>query len=148
MGWAPPFFVLPADSVSGKLSQQPLGLRCFAAMAHFPQPHPSVRAPRVRVPNSESVNFSLDGKRVPATLHEISITGGLAQFSGVLREGTFAELQMTSKAGPITGLVELLRPAKRASGKMQPFRFVALDEKDHERLASVLRQMVAQGYGV
>jgi len=115
-------------------------------MAHFPQPHASVRAPRVRVPNSESVSFSVDGKRVPAVLHEISNTGGLAQFSITVRSGTLAELQMRSKSGPITGLVELLRPLP--SGKMQPFRFVALDEKDHERLSFVLRQMIAQGYGV
>jgi hypothetical protein len=117
-------------------------------MAHFPQPHASVRAPRVRVPNSESVNFSLDGKRVPAVLHEISTTGGLAQFSSAVRSGSLAELQMRSKSGPITGLVELLRPVTQGSGKMQPFRFVALGEEDHERLASVLRQMIAQGYGV
>jgi hypothetical protein len=139
---------LPSVSISGKLVATIAGLRCFAAMAHFPQPHPSVRAPRVRVPNSESVNFSLDGKRVPAVLHEISITGGLAQFSGAVREGSLAELQMQSKAGPITGLVELLRPRTRSAAKVQAFRFVALDEKDHERLASVLRQMVAQGFGV
>ena len=116
-------------------------------MAHFPQPHPSVRAPRVRVPNSESVNFSLEGKRVPAVLREISITGGLAQLNGAVHEGTLAELQMQSKSGPITGLVELLRPATRPFGKVQPFRFVALGEQDHERLASVLQQMIAQGYG-
>ena len=133
---------------SGNLSQPLPVLRCFPAMAHFPQPHASVRAPRVRVPNSESVSFSVDGKRVPAVLHEISITGGLAQFSGPVRAGTLAELHMRSKSGPISGLVEMLRPDTRASRKMQPFRFVALDEKDHERLSSVLRQMIAQGHGV
>jgi hypothetical protein len=116
-------------------------------MAHFPQPHRSVRAPRVRVPNSESVNFSLEGKRVPAVLHEISTTGGLAQFSGTVREGTLAELHMRSKSGPISGLVELMRPVTRSSAKLQPFRFVALGDEDHDRLAGVLRQMIDQGYG-
>ena len=38
-------------------------------------------------------------------------------------------------------LVELLRP--RPSRKMQPFRFVALDGRDHKRLSSVLQQMIA-----
>lgn len=117
-------------------------------MAHFPRPHPSVRAPRIRVPNTESVSFSLEGKRVQASLHEISTTGGLAQFNGVVSAGTLAKLQMKSKSGPITALVELLRPVTRPAGKMQPFRFVALDERDHERLAVVLKQMMARGYGV
>ncbi len=117
-------------------------------MAHFPQPHPSVRAARIRVPNSESVSFSLEGRRVPAVLHEISATGGLVQLNTTVREGTLAELRMQSKSGPITGLVELLRPAKRQSGKVQPFRFVALDEQDHERLVLVLKQMIVLGYGI
>ncbi|HLH06000.1 MAG TPA: hypothetical protein VKW78_02050 [Terriglobales bacterium] len=116
-------------------------------MAHFPQPHRSVRAPRVRVPNSESVNFSLEGKRVPAVLHEISTTGGLAQFTGAVRAGTLAEIHLRSKSGPISGLVELLPAIDRASGKLQPFRFVAIGDEDHDRLAGVLRQMIDQGYG-
>jgi hypothetical protein len=117
-------------------------------MAHFPQPHPSVRAPRVRVPNNESVNFSVEGRRIPAVLHEVSATGGLVQLDVTVAAGSLVELKMQSKSGPITGLVELLPVRKRLSGKMQPFRFVALDEQDHERLASVLREMIALGYGV
>lgn len=117
-------------------------------MAHFPQPHPSVRAARIRVPNSESVSFSLEGKRVPAVLHEISLTGGLVQFSISIREGTFAELKMQAKSGPISALVELLRPSKRSSGTMHPFRFVALGEHDHEHLVAAIKEMLALGYGV
>lgn len=93
------------------------------------------------------MNFSLEGKRVPAVLHEISTTGGLAQFTGSVREGTLAELHMRSKSGPISGLVEMLRPITRATGKMHPFRFVALGDEDHDRLSGILRQMIEQGYG-
>jgi hypothetical protein len=117
-------------------------------MAHFPQPHPSVRAARIRVPNSESVSFLLEGRRVPAVLHEISLTGGLVQFSISIREGTFAELKIQAKSGPIIGLVELLRPSKRSSGTMHPFRFVALGEEEHEHLVSAIKEMLALGYGV
>jgi hypothetical protein len=40
-----------------------------------------------------------------------------------------------------------MRPVNRSSAKLQPFRFVALGDEDHDRLAGVLRQMIDQGYG-
>lgn len=91
----------------------------------------------------EEVKFSLDGKQIPAVLLALSTTGGLAQLPNTVHSGDLAELQIRSKSGPITALVELLSPMKGSSGTLRPFRFVALADEDQERLASAIKRMQA-----
>ncbi len=95
--------------------------------------------------DKDSVKFSLEGKQVPGTLLTLSITGGLAQLPDKVHAGDLAELRIQSKAGPITALVELLVPLKGYPTTTRPFRFVALGDEDHERLASVIKRMQGQG---
>lgn len=116
-------------------------------MAYFPQPG-SGRAPRVRVADSQAVRLSLEGKRIPGVLLTLSITGGLAQFDNALHADGLAELQIRSKSGPITALVELLRPVKGYPATTRPFRFIALGDEDQERLASAIKRMQQQGHSV
>src|SRR5262249_21452457 len=114
-------------------------------MAHFPQAHKGVRAPRVRVPEDEPVHFTIDGVRVKAMLQKISTTGGLAQFANRLGAGTLAEIAIPTKAGRVQGLVEMLPPASAAASN-QAFRFIALSDEDHQRLASIITLMRKQGF--
>src|SRR5262245_58442147 len=95
------------------------------SMAHFPQAHKGVRAPRVRVPQDEPVHFTVEGVRVTALLQKISTTGGLAQFTNRLGAGTLAEIAIPTKAGRVQGLVEILPPVSEGATN-QAFRFVAL----------------------
>jgi hypothetical protein len=116
-------------------------------MAYFPQPG-SGRAPRVRVADNQTVRLSLEGKQIPGVLLTLSTTGGLAQFDNAVHDGGLAELQIRSKAGPITALVELLSPVKGYPATTRPFRFIALGDEDQERLASAIRRMKDQGHAV
>ncbi len=116
-------------------------------MAHFPHPHSSVRAPRVRVPNAEPVIFIVDGKKVPAVLQKLSITGGVARLSVKIISGTLAELKLNTMEGPVSGIVEILAPIATAGLPSQPFRFIALNEDDHKRLKATLLFMRKNGLG-
>jgi hypothetical protein len=113
-------------------------------MAHFPQSHRGVRAPRVRVPQDELVHFVADGMRIKAMLRKISTTGGLAHLVNRLDAGTLAEIAIATKAGVVQGLVEMFPPM--SDGSNQAFRFVALSDEDHERLAAIVALMNKQGY--
>jgi hypothetical protein len=94
------------------------------------------------------VKFSLDGKQMSGVLHTLSATGGVAQFPGSVHAGELAELHIDSRSGTIVALVELLSPLKGSSATMRAFRFVALDEQDQERLATVIAHMRNNGYGI
>lgn len=113
-------------------------------MAHFPQSHKGVRAPRVRVPQDEPVHFVADGVRIKALLRKISTTGGLAHLGKCMDAGTLAEIAIPTRAGVVQGLVEMFPPAPEKTS--QAFRFVALSDEDHERLAGIVSLMKKQGY--
>jgi hypothetical protein len=117
-------------------------------MAHFPRPDPNVRAPRVRAAASNAVSFSFEGKRVPAVLMTLSITGGLAQFPDAKQASDLAELEIRAQSASITGLVELLSPLAGYPAHTRPFRFVALDEEDNERLATLVKHLQEEGNGI
>ena|SRR5579872_3619441 len=113
-------------------------------MPHFPQPLTRTRAPRVRVPGGESVNFRIGNRQISANLKKLSMTGGLAEFPAHLGDIPLAEVVINTVSGPISALVEFLKP--RTPGDMtRPFRMVALDDHDYERLSSTLRNMRSQG---
>jgi hypothetical protein len=116
-------------------------------MPHFPQTESQTktRSPRVRVPNNESIRFNLGGHQVSAVLQKISLTGGLAQFTGSIGSATIAEAKVNTLSGPVSGLVEFL-PAQVGSCTY-PFRFIALSDQDYERLSSTLQYMRSQGLG-
>ena len=84
-------------------------------MPHFPQmeTQTKTRSPRVRVPNNESIRFNLGGHQVSAVLQKISLTGGLAQFTGSIGSATIAEAKVNTLSGPVSGLVEFLPGAGR-----------------------------------
>lgn len=115
-------------------------------MPFFPQFQSRKRSPRVRVPNDEKVRFNIDGSLFSAILHKLSMTGGLAQVPAVVREGNIAEVKLNTTLGPVSGLVEFLRPQKSAPGS-QPFRFIALGDGDYKRLQSTLLVMRKLGLG-
>ncbi len=115
-------------------------------MPFFPQFQSRKRSPRVRVPNDEKVRFNIEGSLFSAVLHKLSMTGGLAQVPAVVREGNIAEVKLNTTLGPVSGLVEFLRPQKSAPGS-QPFRFIALGDGDYKRLQSTLLVMRKLGLG-
>jgi hypothetical protein len=109
-------------------------------MTHFPQPHPSRRAPRVQLGDSCLAAIRLeDGRRTKANLQTISVTGGLLHLQGSLGGGSFVELAFQTQAGPVHGMAEMLAPMRKTlDGVLQPFRFVAIEDDDHRRLRTSL----------
>ena len=69
-------------------------------MPHFPQTATKTRSPRVRVPNNESIRFNLGGHQVSAVLQKISLTGGLAEFTGSIGSATIAEAKVNTPFRP------------------------------------------------
>jgi hypothetical protein len=115
------------------------------AMPHYPQTQAKTRSPRVRVPNGEAIRFNLGGHQVSAVLQKISLTGGLAQFSGSIGSATIAEAKVNTLSGPVSGLVEFLPP--QVGSCIYPFRFIALSDQDYARLNATLQFMRKQGLG-
>jgi hypothetical protein len=105
-------------------------------MTHFPQPHPSRRAARVRLGEVVLAAIRLeDGRRTRAKLQSVSVTGGLLQMAQCLGEGDFVEVSFQTESGPVQGMAEILSPTRKTTaGVLQPFRFVALGDDDHRRL--------------
>ena len=73
------------------------------------------------------------------------MTGGLAQFPVPIGEVALAEVVLRTVSGPVTALVEFLQPPEKGSSS-RPFRFVALDDHDYQRLASTVQTMRKQGF--
>ena len=115
-------------------------------MTHFPQPHPTRRASRVRLGDTVLAAIRLeDGRRTKAKLQSISVTGGLLQLSETLGEGEFVEVAFQTQAGPVHGMAEVLSPMRSLpGGVLQPFRFVAIEDDDHRRLRMSLEHVTAR----
>ncbi len=104
-------------------------------MTHFPQANTSRRAPRINVGGAIPAIVKLeDGRRAKGNLQTLSVTGGLLRMLGALGQGDFVEVAFETKSGPVRGMAEMLHPMKATSGTLQPFRFIALGDDDHNTL--------------
>src|SRR6266571_503403 len=103
-------------------------------MAHFPQPNPQRRAPRIHLGGSVAALVMLDdGQRAKGKLQTISITGGLLRLGKSLGQGDFVEIAFQTQSGPVHGMAEMLSPMPATrDGYLQPFRFVALEDGRRE----------------
>jgi len=108
-------------------------------MAHFPKTHASVRAPRTSYSNPEPASFRVADKVIKGGLQRISVTGGCAVLSTTVNGGTLAEIAIQTTYGPVCGLIEFL-PGRGARGSELPFRFLAFNDTDYERLSDALRK--------
>jgi len=106
-------------------------------MTHFPQIHPQQRAPRIQLGIAiPALVKHGEGERARAKLETVSVTGGLLQLGQALEEGDFVEVAFQTQSGPVHGMAEMLQPARKlATGILQPFRFIAMEDADHKTLA-------------
>ncbi|HEU5452844.1 MAG TPA: hypothetical protein VFU76_12700 [Terriglobales bacterium] len=107
-------------------------------MPRFPQPHQSVRAPRMRAAG-EGVLFYLENLQVPGSLYNISLTGGLAEVANTVAHDTVAEVVLETRVGRVRAVVQMLSNAK--APRRQPFRFLAIDDEDNTRLVHAMNRM-------
>jgi hypothetical protein len=97
-------------------------------MTVSPQPRTDWRSPRFRLADTTPAVLQFqDGRRTSAELQVISRTGGLLFLPRPLDQGSVVKLMFQTYRGPVLGTAELLIPV---TGAQQPFRFVALPERD------------------
>jgi len=75
---------------------------------------------------------------VRGDLHVVSATGGRARTPKPVVAGLVVELMMGTPAGPVRGIVEMLKARQMIHGWVQPFRFLAMDDEDYEKLKKVV----------
>ena len=117
------------------------------AMTHFPQPHPTKRAPRVRVNGSiPAVVMLEDGRRAKAKLQTVSVTGGLLRLAGALGKGDFVEVAFATQIGAVRGMAEMLTPIPATDGALQSFRFIAMGDDEHRALRTMVESAGDQSF--
>jgi hypothetical protein len=117
-------------------------------MTHFPQPHPRHRATRIRLGSLASALVKLeDGHHTKAKIQSVSVTGGLLQLAKALEEGDFVEVAFRTLSGPVHGMAEMLHARQVSDSEiLQPFRFVALEDEDHNTLKFAVNSTVDRNY--
>jgi len=111
-------------------------------MTHYPQPHTTHRATRIQLQTSPVLIKLSDGQKAKAKLQTISETGGLLHLARALSEGDFVEVAVQTQSGNIQGMAEMLNPIRSGSGGvLQPFRFVALGDDDHQILRTIVESV-------
>jgi hypothetical protein len=117
-------------------------------MTHFPQPHPQNRAPRVQLGGSVLAAIQSDGgQRTRAKLQTLSATGGVLQVLRAFNEGDFVEIAFQTRSGAVRGMAEMLTARHAGQGCLQPFRFIALDDDDHQNLRMALDSITDPSFG-
>jgi hypothetical protein len=116
-------------------------------MTHFPQPHPQNRAPRVQLGGAVLAAIQSDGgQRTRAKLQTISATGGVLQVLRAFEQGDFVEIAFQTRSGPVRGMAEMLVARRANQGCLQPFRFIALDDDDHQKLRMALDSVMDRSF--
>jgi hypothetical protein len=117
------------------------------AMTHFPQPHPTRRAPRVRVNGSIQALVMLeDGQRTKAKLQSVSTTGGMLRLARALADGDFVEVAFPTQTGSVRGMAEMLKALPATEGALQPFRFIAMGDDEHRALRMMVDSASDQSF--
>ena len=80
-------------------------------------------------------------------IHLVSITGGLLQLKRALSEGDFVEVAFQTQSGSVQGMAEMMQPMRKGQGSVfQAFRFVALDDDDHQKLRMVVESTADRSF--
>ena len=104
-------------------------------MTHYPQPHPTHRANRIKLSTTPVVVKLGDGKQAEGNIQVVSVNGGLLQLARALAEGDFVEVAFETQSGTVQGMAEMLHPVGKGQGSVfQAFRFVALEDAAHQSL--------------
>lgn len=108
-------------------------------MTPSPTPHTLRRALRAQLPGIPWATLRLeDGQSPLARLQTISVTGGLLRVLKPLSPGALVEVMVWTDPA-ILGMAVLLDPCSGpVSLGLQPFRFIAMDDTDLQRLRSAI----------
>jgi hypothetical protein len=113
-------------------------------MTHIAQSRPT-RAPRVSLRGSVSVLVQLESlRRIPAKLHQLSITGGLLELAMYVDERAKVDLTLPVGSSILRPQAEMLFPMRGLHGYLQPFRFSGLRAEERQILETEITELLKQ----
>jgi hypothetical protein len=113
-------------------------------MTHIAQSRPT-RAPRVSLRGSVSVLVQLESlRRIPAKLHQLSITGGLLELAMYVDERAKVDLTIPVGSSILRPQAEMLFPMRGLHGYLQPFRFSGLRAEERQILETEITELLKQ----
>ena len=120
-------------------------------MSQLAQTRPT-RAPRVNLRGTVTVVVQLENlRRMPAKLHQLSITGGMLELAMYLDERAKVGLTFPVGSSVVHPKAEMLFPMRAANSYLQPFRFTSLwaAERDllEREITGLLNQTAAPAAG-
>ena len=119
----------------------------ISGMTHYPQLDPTHRATRIKLTTTPALVKLGDGKHTKGNIQVVSVTGGLLQLARALSEGDFVEVAFQTNSGKVHGMAEMLNPVSKGQGSIfQAFRFVALDDDDHQALRMIVEAMADRSF--
>src|ERR1700676_14441 len=114
-------------------------------MTQHPPVRSRTRAPRVGLQGSVSVLVHLENlRRIPAKLHQLSITGGLLELAAFVDERASVEMKFQLGSSVLCPKAEMLFPMRGAHGYMQPFRFTRLWAEESQILQTEIAERLKQ----
>jgi hypothetical protein len=112
-----------------------------------PKTRKPLRAPRIRVPNSERALFNVDDSKFVGIIHRLSLTGGSAILTkGPIPLGTPAVMNLQTVFGKVTAQIEFLQTGADGVPLAQAFRFIAMSKVSEERFRAAAEQMQRAGF--
>jgi hypothetical protein len=114
-------------------------------MINSPQPR-RTRAPRASLRGSISVLVQLESlRRIPAKLHQLSITGGLLELAMYVDERAKVDLTIPVGSTSVRPQAEMLFPMQGLQGYLQPFRFTRLGSDELRILDREITELLKHG---
>jgi hypothetical protein len=113
-------------------------------MSQLSQTRPT-RAARVNLRGSVTVVVQLENlRRMPAKLHQLSVTGGMLELAMYLDERAKVGLTFPVGSSTVHPKAEMLFPMRAAQKYLQPFRFTSLWAAERELLEREIRALLNQ----
>jgi len=114
-------------------------------MAKKSELRPKNRPIRVKLGGSVLALVRLQNRReVRASLHQISVTGGVLHLESPLDEKVSVDLIFHIGSATLRSKAEMLFPMWATKGWLQPFRFKDLGEANLQTLEAALQALVKQ----
>jgi len=106
-------------------------------------PRRADRAPRVRLAGTVLALVKLEnGRQLRAKLHQLSISGGLANVEKPLDEGIKVELIFHVANSTVRSKARMKFPMWATQGCLQPFEFEDLGEEERKQLKTSLQSLL------
>ena len=114
-------------------------------MTYSPQPRSRTRAPRVSLRGNVAALIQLESlRRIPAKLHQLSLTGGLLELAAHVDERAKVEIKFQMGSSVLRPKAEMLFPMCGANGYMQPFRFTHLWAEETQILEAEITDLLSR----